>query len=108
MKGIRQSHVKEEEKKKSNVCNTHTKRPGKPKGKRKDKTQLDVTCENCKKPGHAKSDCYSKGGRKECKDIYTLTTVKGHQATRPLICQPLMCHPVCASCLSKSIVIFCI
>jgi gag-polypeptide of LTR copia-type/GAG-pre-integrase domain len=43
----------------------HTKKPGKPKGKKKDKAQSDITCENCKKPGHAKPDCYSKGGGKE-------------------------------------------
>jgi hypothetical protein len=41
------------------------KKPGKPNRKRKDKTQLAVTCENCKKPGHAKLDCYSIGSRKE-------------------------------------------
>ena len=40
------------------------------KGKRGHKNQGEklkssVTCENCRKPGHAKPDCYSKGGGKE-------------------------------------------
>jgi GAG-pre-integrase domain len=42
-----------------------TKKQGKPKGKRKEKGQSDVTCENCNRPGHAKLNCWSKGGGKE-------------------------------------------
>jgi hypothetical protein len=47
-----------------------TKKTGNPKrkGKGKDKalsSQSDVKCENCKRPGHTKPDCWSKGGSKE-------------------------------------------
>lgn len=42
-----------------------TKKPGKSKGKKKDKAKPDVSCENCERPGHTKADCYSKGGGKE-------------------------------------------
>ena len=34
-------------------------------GNRGEKSKSSVTCENCGKPGHAKPDCYSKGGGKE-------------------------------------------
>jgi hypothetical protein len=44
---------------------TCSKKPGKPKGKRKEKVQSDITCKNCKKPGHGKPDCFSKGSRIE-------------------------------------------
>ena len=43
----------------------HTKKPAKPRGKKRDKTQSNITCDNCKRPGHGKPDCYSKGGGKE-------------------------------------------
>ena len=43
----------------------HTKKPAKSRGKKRDKTQLDITCNNCKRPGHGKTDCYSKGGGKK-------------------------------------------
>jgi hypothetical protein len=42
-----------------------TKKPGKPKTKKKGKHQSDVTCDNCKRPGHSQDDCWSKGGGKE-------------------------------------------
>ena len=42
-----------------------TKKLAKPKGKKKAKTQLDVVCENCDRPGHGKPNCYLKGGGKE-------------------------------------------
>ena len=42
-----------------------TKKPAKPRGKERDKTQSDITRDNCKRPGHGKPDCYSKGGGKE-------------------------------------------
>jgi hypothetical protein len=42
-----------------------TKKPGKPRGKKKETTKSDITCENCKRTGHGKPDCYSKGGGKE-------------------------------------------
>ena len=35
----------------------HTKKQGKAKGKKKDKCQSDVTCENCDRPGHSKPNC---------------------------------------------------
>ena len=44
---------------------TCTKKPAKPKGKKKAKTQLDVVCRNCNRPGHGKPNCYLKGGGKE-------------------------------------------
>jgi hypothetical protein len=34
-------------------------------GNQGEKLKSSVTCENCGKPGHAKPDCYSKGGGKE-------------------------------------------
>ena len=40
-------------------------RGGKAKGKKRDNSQSDITCENCDKLGHAKPDCYFKGGGKE-------------------------------------------
>jgi hypothetical protein len=49
----------------------HGKRKGKGKadrGKGKDKAlnaDSDITCHNCKKPGHKKADCWAKGGGKE-------------------------------------------
>ena len=43
------------------------KKPTKSKGKKKDKSQSDIICNNCHKPGHGKPDCYSKGGGKEGK-----------------------------------------
>ena len=48
----------------------HTKKGGKGKGGKKkhdksSKTDSDETCENCGKAGHAKPDCWSKGGGKE-------------------------------------------
>jgi hypothetical protein len=42
-----------------------TKKQPKPKSKRKEKGQSYITCKNCKRPGHGKPDCYSKGGGKE-------------------------------------------
>src|ERR1700678_3723313 len=42
-----------------------TKKTGKPKGKRRENNKSDITCESCKKTGHGKPDCYSKGGGKE-------------------------------------------
>src|SRR5882762_4817964 len=34
-------------------------------GNRGERLKSSVTCENCRKPGHAKPDCYSKSGGKE-------------------------------------------
>src|ERR1700691_3449337 len=34
-------------------------------GKKGEKPKSSVTCENCSKPGHTKSDCYFKGDGKE-------------------------------------------
>jgi hypothetical protein len=42
-----------------------TKKPGKPRGKKKETNKSDITCKNCKRTGHGKPDCYSKGGGKE-------------------------------------------
>jgi hypothetical protein len=62
-----QHHVINDECTKSAVSAwaAHTKKQAKPKSKRKEKGQSDITCENCKRPGHGKPDCYSKGGGKE-------------------------------------------
>ena len=38
---------------------------GKSNQKEKDELKPDVICDNCKKPGHLKENCYSKGGGKE-------------------------------------------
>ena len=35
------------------------------KSERKDEDEHDEPCKNCKKPGHSKEECYSKGGDKE-------------------------------------------
>jgi hypothetical protein len=43
----------------------HTKKQAKPQSKRKEKGQSEITCKNCKRPGHRKLNCYSKGGGKE-------------------------------------------
>ena len=43
----------------------HTKKQGKSKGKRRDKLKLDIICDNCKRRGHGKPDCYLHGGCKE-------------------------------------------
>ena len=43
----------------------YTKGAIKPKGKKRVKAKADITCDNCKHPGHSKPDCYSKGGGKE-------------------------------------------
>ena len=58
---INDDHTKSAE----SVLATCTKKPVKPKGKKKAKTQSDVVCENCNRPGHGKPDCYLKGGGKE-------------------------------------------
>ena len=42
-----------------------TKKLVKPKEKKRAKTQLDVVCRNCDRPGHGKPDCYLKGRGKE-------------------------------------------
>ena len=42
-----------------------TKKSEKPKRKKKDKAQSDITCKNCKRTRHGTSDCYQKGGGKE-------------------------------------------
>jgi hypothetical protein len=42
-----------------------TKKPVRSKGKKKEKTQSGIICNNCKWSGHRKPDCYSKGGGKE-------------------------------------------
>jgi len=34
-------------------------------GKKLNEKSSDVTCGNCKKPGHVDADCYAKGGGKE-------------------------------------------
>ena len=41
------------------------KKPARSRGKKKDKNQSDIICNNCKWPGHGKPDCYSKGGGKK-------------------------------------------
>ena len=43
----------------------HTKKQSRYKGKKKEKGQSDITCDNCSKSGHGKLDCYAKGGGKE-------------------------------------------
>ena len=42
-----------------------TKKSGKYKGENKDKMQSDISCRNCKKPGHLDTECYAEGGKKE-------------------------------------------
>ena len=42
-----------------------TKGPARSRGKKKDKNQSDIICDNCKWPGHGKPDCYSKEGGKK-------------------------------------------
>ena len=41
------------------------KKSEKPKRKKKKKGQSDIICENCKRTGHGKPDCYQIGGGKE-------------------------------------------
>ena len=41
-----------------------TKKPAKPKGKKKAKAKSDKVCENCDRPRHGKPYCYLKGGGK--------------------------------------------
>jgi hypothetical protein len=43
----------------------HTKKPEKPKDKKKEANKSNITCENCKRTRHDMLDCYSKGGGKE-------------------------------------------
>lgn len=46
----------------------HGRQCSKAKGKlsaKQSKPELDITCDNCKKAGHTKADCWSKGGGKE-------------------------------------------
>ena len=44
------------------VC---TKGSGKAKGKKKNKDQSNIMCDNCHRPGHGQPNCYFKGGGKE-------------------------------------------
>ena len=68
-----QHHVISDERSKNaeSALAAHTKKGGKGKpGKRKkhdksSKDDFEEVCDNCKKPGHGKPDCWSKGGGKE-------------------------------------------
>ena len=58
------------------------KKTSKSKGKKKDRNQSksDVTCENCDRPGHSITDCYSKGGGKEVQGRWRKNKAKGKQS----------------------------
>lgn len=56
-----------------------TKTSTKAKGKKKAKGQSDITCENCKRPGHGKPECYSKGGGKEGQAPWQKNKTKGKE-----------------------------
>jgi hypothetical protein len=62
-----QHHVINEDQTKSAdlALAARAKKTSKPRQKKKDKQKLDVTCENCDRPGHSNPDCWSKGGGKE-------------------------------------------
>ena len=49
----------------------HVKRKGKQKGAKSKigKSNPDVNCKNCKKDGHTKNDCWSKGEERKAKDL---------------------------------------
>ena len=46
------------------VLAAQMKKPARSKGKKKDKGQLDIICNDCKWPCHGQPYCYSKGGGK--------------------------------------------
>jgi hypothetical protein len=55
------------------------KKSARSRGKKKEKPQSDITCENCKKSGHGKPNCYAKEGGKEVQGPLQQQKAKGKE-----------------------------